>query len=60
MIGTGVMRETPNLSSSSYLVIRSMRTSSTSIPLDFLVSHNCVIAAVDDLAYGDVMLGFSG
>jgi len=60
VIGTGVMSETPELSSMSYVVIRCMRTLSTSIQLDVLVSPNYVVEMINDLAYCDIIPGFSG
>jgi hypothetical protein len=60
VIGIGVMGKTPGISSSSYMVIRSMRTSSTYIPLDVLVPPSCVVVAVGDLSCCDIIHGFSG
>jgi hypothetical protein len=54
------MSETPQLSSSSYMVIRSMRMSGMFVPLDVLLSPNCVVAVVGELARGYIMPGFSG
>jgi hypothetical protein len=60
VIGTGVMRKTYELSSSSYMVIRSMRTLEIYVPLDVLVSPSCAIATTNDLVCCVMMLGFFG
>jgi hypothetical protein len=59
VIGIRVMHEASEPSSSSYMVIKSMRIVGIPIPLDTLVYLHLVVVVTDDIACGGIGLVFS-